>query len=220
MDEEQEELSQSGPKAEVGFKNPERSKRRKKENDNKPFAIYAEEWMKEVKSARRFPDWSILWKREVARVSANRRYSSLSIEDKKKWNKKTSARNPQRRKEVLKKWKKKMMQDPVYRAMSSMRTRLSSMVKNANVGGYNGLVGCTRQHLRTHLESQFNKSMTWGNYGTHWHVDHIMPCSAFDQSNPRHVKQCWHWTNLRPLEAKKNLEKSNTITHPQLSLAL
>lgn len=62
--------------------------------------------------------------------------------------------------------------------------------------------------------------MSWDNYGKLWQVDHILPVSSFDHSLAHHRKQCWHFTNLQPLEADRNLEKSDRITEPQLSLLI
>ncbi|MBW8384249.1 MAG: hypothetical protein K0M69_17230 [Youngiibacter sp.] len=74
------------------------------------------------------------------------------------------------------------------------------------------LIGCTPEHLRGHIESQFEDGMTWETYGR-WHVDHIIPCSAFDLSNPVELKRCFNYKNLRPLWAEQNLRKSNKIPH-------
>ena len=62
-----------------------------------------------------------------------------------------------------------------------------------------------------HIESKFTNGMQWNNYGTYWHVDHIVPVSHFDLSDLYHAKMVNHWTNLQPLEAEKNLKKSNRI---------
>jgi hypothetical protein len=41
------------------------------------------------------------------------------------------------------------------------------------------------------------------------HIDHIKPVAAFDLSNPDDFLDCCHYTNLQPLLAKDNLEKSS-----------
>jgi hypothetical protein len=81
-------------------------------------------------------------------------------------------------------------------------------------------VGCTPRQLRMYLESQFTKRMTWENYGTYWHVDHIQPLASFDLTDPIQRNIACNWANLRPLEAKKNLQKSDTIEFPQLHLCM
>ena len=47
--------------------------------------------------------------------------------------------------------------------------------------------------------------MTWENYGTRWHVDHITPLSAFEPGD----MAAWCLSNLRPLWAEANIAKSN-----------
>ena len=68
------------------------------------------------------------------------------------------------------------------------------------------LVGCSRLHLQCHLERQFDEFMSWSNFGK-WHIDHIVPISAFDPSNPAEAAAMWHFTNLQPLWASDNIRK-------------
>lgn len=78
-------------------------------------------------------------------------------------------------------------------------------------------VGCSLDKFRIHLESSFQDGMSWKNYGestTHgkrfaWHIDHIIPCSAFDLSNPIHQRACFHYKNLQPLWWDQNIQKLN-----------
>ena len=46
------------------------------------------------------------------------------------------------------------------------------------------------------------------NDGKVYHIDHILPVSAFDLTNPEHIRLCWHPDNLRWLEAKENIIKN------------
>lgn len=181
---------------------------------------YESAWMRDIKSHKAFPDWGYEWTKEKSRREMRRRYSSFTEAERKEWNRLASSRNPSRRKKVLKEWKRnKMATDPIYRMINSFRARLCALVKSKE-SKTKDLIGCSPAQLRMHLESGFKKGMTWDNYGTHWHVDHVLPCASFDHSDPRQVAQCWHWTNLAPLEATKNLEKSDSITKPQMQLML
>lgn len=119
--------------------------------------------------------------------------------------------------------KKRKANDPGYRVQCNLRHRLKDLMCTARRGGttgISGLIGCSTKQLADHLESKFKRGMTWGNYGTKWHVDHILPCASFNHLDSKQVAQCWHWTNLQPLWAKDNLEKRDSILNPQLSLLL
>jgi hypothetical protein len=74
------------------------------------------------------------------------------------------------------------------------------------------LVGCSKQQLREHIESQFKEGMSWENHGhSTWHIDHQIPCAAFDHTNPDHQRACFHYSNLQPMWAKENIKKSNKV---------
>ena len=68
------------------------------------------------------------------------------------------------------------------------------------------LVGYTLNELIGHLEFLFDELMSWQNYGSYWHIDHIKPQSLFTIDE---FKQCWALDNLQPLEAIANMRKSN-----------
>lgn len=74
--------------------------------------------------------------------------------------------------------------------------------------GTETLLGCTIAFARKHIEQQFPKGMTWQNREL-WHIDHYVPCDAFDLSDPRQQRLCNNWRNLRPLWEKDNLTKGS-----------
>jgi 5-methylcytosine-specific restriction endonuclease McrA len=82
------------------------------------------------------------------------------------------------------------------------------------------LLGCSFAFFKEYIESQFKKGMTWANYATHWHIDHIVPLSAFDLTNPDQVLIATNWNNLRPLSIRENLSKGSKVTEPQVFLPL
>lgn len=101
--------------------------------------------------------------------------------------------------------------DPAYRAMESCRCRLYNGVRRQRAtkcANSTALIGCTWDELKAHLEAQFLPGMTWENHGRHgWHIDHIRPCAAFDFSDPKQQRACFHFTNLQPLWWADNFSK-------------
>ena len=100
-----------------------------------------------------------------------------------------------------------------FKLMHYYRSRIRLALKNNQKTGYTlELLGCTITELKLHLEKQFTEGMTWDNYGKFgWHVDHIIPCSIFNLTDPTEQKQCFHYTNLQPLWWDDNIKKSNKI---------
>ncbi len=65
------------------------------------------------------------------------------------------------------------------------------------------LMGCTAYELTKKMEKKFSKGMTWENI----HLDHIIPCCAFDLTKESEQLKCFHYSNLQPLFAKDNYKK-------------
>jgi hypothetical protein len=78
------------------------------------------------------------------------------------------------------------------------------------------------EELRQHLESLFQVGLSWENYGTHWHMDHVIPQSWFNRHSESGVdeyelKLCWSLRNLQPMWTNENLEKKDQhIYHTKL----
>ncbi len=100
-----------------------------------------------------------------------------------------------------------------HRLRSSLRSRVRLAIgAGKKCAKTMELVGCSLEDLRKHIEKQFIDGMSWDNYGLYgWHIDHRVPCSNFDLTDPVQQKQCFHYTNLQPLWAKDNLIKSNKL---------
>ena len=110
---------------------------------------------------------------------------------------------------------------PNRRIASTLRKQLNRWVKKSS-GRHSTqeLLGCSFSEFREWIELKFKRGMKWDNYGRVWHIDHVMPCCAFDLTRQDQVKICFHFTNLRPMSARANLSKNRKITEPQLRLPL
>jgi len=113
-------------------------------------------------------------------------------------------------------WKsKRLITHPLYRLRERMSCSVRKSLKILNIekckAGWQSLVGYTAEQLKLHLEQRFTPEMSWENYGSYWHIDHIEPQSWFKYDSMDHpaFKACWALDNLQPLEAKANMSKSN-----------
>lgn len=104
---------------------------------------------------------------------------------------------------------------PKQRIYELLRRRMKKVIKEGVKRGRSlELLGCTTDHIRAHLEAQFKRGMTWCNMGTGkglWHIDHIIPCAAFDLTREDQQRICFHWTNLRPMWSLDNMRKGKRL---------
>ena len=103
--------------------------------------------------------------------------------------------------------------DPNYKLYGALCGRVSALLgRRNNRKGTIELLGCSVPELRAHLEQQWEPGMSWENYGKgigKWNVDHIRPCASFDLLDPEQAKQCFHFSNLRPLWQQENSSKKS-----------
>lgn len=97
---------------------------------------------------------------------------------------------------------------PTIKLSINLRSRLSKALKRQQktCSAVRDL-GCSLEELKSHLESKFTSGMSWNNYGSGWHIDHIRPL-ALAVSEEEVLKLC-HYSNLQPLWAKDNLSKGD-----------
>lgn len=130
--------------------------------------------------------------------------------DKQEWRNKNRDRC---RKYQVERSKQKKATDINYRLVLRIRERTRRALNGKQKPG--SLVkafGCSVIELKTYLESKFLPGMTWENWATDgWHIDHIVPLSSFDLTDPEQFKKACHYTNLQPLWAEDNLRKGAKI---------
>ena len=150
--------------------------------------------------------------RQIRRVSKSKHKLSLKTSDLPLFKHALRAKNSLR---SLLKFKRRYSDEVEFRIIQILRSRLRKVAKRGR--GYSGnnlkWLGCTPLQLREHLERQFQTGMSWSNLGTgagKWHIDHIVPCAAFDMRKESDRLACFHYTNLRPLWSHLNIEKGAT----------
>lgn len=108
--------------------------------------------------------------------------------------------------------KQKYQTDYSFRFVSLLRKRVNSCVRGKKQGLHTlDILGCSRIIFLIWIDSNFYGDISWLNYGTYWHIDHIKPCASFNFLQESHIKECFHWSNMRPCLATENLIKSNRI---------
>jgi len=116
------------------------------------------------------------------------------------------------------------IKNPKFRLDNNISRLINFALKgNKNRRHWEDLVGYTSADLRKRLEGLFKNGMNWENYGSAWHVDHIIPRSVFNYTKPEHedFKKCWALNNLQPMLVKENLSKKDKLyKHFQPSLLI
>ncbi len=83
---------------------------------------------------------------------------------------------------------------------------------------FDELIGCDSEFLQEWILFNVSGSeeFTMENYGTYWHIDHVVPCAKWDLECPDQISKCFHWSNLAPLEAKENIRKKDKLVVKQI----
>jgi hypothetical protein len=97
-----------------------------------------------------------------------------------------------------------------------LRFEIIRCIKDINfMDTYIELTDCDSDFLAKWFEYNFEldeqSGMSWDNYGSHWHIDHVTPCASFDMTDEDEQKKCFHWTNLSPVLKEYNLSKGSKI---------
>lgn len=164
-------------------------------------------------------------KNKPKKEKVKREYTRISDEEKKKRKKESSKRYRERNVEKLREIKreynkrignqrkkesqKRMMSNIDFRIKKNLRGRVYVALKRGVKSKPTmDLLGCTIEEFKTHFESLFTEGMTWDKYMEGGiHIDHKVPCIAFDLTKEEEQKKCFNYSNLQPLWAIDNLRK-------------
>lgn len=106
--------------------------------------------------------------------------------------------------------KRRRQLDIQYRLAKNLRTRIGNIIQGrVKSGSAVRDLGCSIEELKQYLEARFDVEMSWDNYGSEWHIDHIRPLANYDLTDREIFLQLVHYTNLQPLWAEDNIRKSN-----------
>lgn len=118
--------------------------------------------------------------------------------------------------EEYRSWAKKYYNKPEIRIVNRLRGRIYSIKKCIKSDRTMKLIGCDVQFLLNHLQQSATNNGYIGfdinTYsGKQYHIDHIIPCDAFNLKCSYHQRLCFNWSNLQILKAGENLTKSSTF---------
>lgn len=146
-------------------------------------------------------------------------YAQEHKEEKKEYHKGYYQEHKEERKERGKEYQKnKLKTDPKYK----LNKNISCLIRQSLKGNKNGqhweiCVDYTLEDLMFHLKNTLPAGFTWQDYlDGRLHLDHIVPVSVFNFDSYTNVdfRRCWALSNLRLLEATKNMSKGNKIDKP------
>lgn len=106
--------------------------------------------------------------------------------------------------------RKRWRSDPNFRLRSLIRRRINYLVSGQRKASV-ALLGCPIDDFRIYIESKWESGMSWENYGTHWEIDHELPCAIFDLTKADQQRRCFHFSNLQPLWKLDNRKKGAKV---------
>lgn len=136
-------------------------------------------------------------------------YTIKSRERRKEYHKEYAKRNADI---IRKKRKDRYKNNQSYRIANVLRSRFRMAIyafrKKKLVSSVKHL-GCSIDYFMTYISNMFQPGMSWDNYGSVWHIDHIRPLSSFNLEDPLQQEEAVHYKNLQPLFAIDNLRKGS-----------
>jgi hypothetical protein len=147
----------------------------------------------------------------IARIEKQNEYNKKNKERIDKYRKIFKENYKEKARYNSRKYKKRKRNDPLF----VLSNKVGCMMRDALVrkNRYKKekhsveYLGCSVQFLKEHLEKQWDKTMSWNNYGKYpngWDIDHIIPLSS--AKTLEELIPLLHYKNLQPLNSKYNRE--------------
>lgn len=126
------------------------------------------------------------------------------------------SKNPEKVREWNRNSNQKRYKNIKFRIENSIRCGISAEIGRSGKKGMRTFkaLGYSSSDLMRHLEKKFVDGMSWENYGE-WHIDHIIPLSAFNYASVDHIDfgRAWSLSNLQPLWAAENIRKHDSLSN-------
>jgi hypothetical protein len=149
----------------------------------------------------------------------NRKYKTENKEAMAEYNREWCLENKDKKLES----NRRFLRKPNNRILKNLKNRVHRWlgVRPTNAQAIE-LLGCTVTNWMSWLQARFTPGMGWKNYGQgerFWELDHYMPLSKWDKSDPDQIKRALHYTNTRPLWSRDNQSKGSKVPLTPLPLA-
>lgn len=177
-------------------------------NNPEYYKKYSKEYYK--KNKKNFNSISKeYYKNNSSKVKKNsRNWKAKNKSYVKDWAKQYCIRNREKYNKYI---RDKRLASPIFKLKGTLRTRLGNFLRKKKYIKKNkteNILGISYKFAMLHIEKQFKEGMRWNNHGK-WHIDHVIPLES--AKTEQELLKLFHYTNLQPLWAKDNLEKSNKI---------
>jgi hypothetical protein len=145
-------------------------------------------------------------------LEKQKEYAKQHKEEKRKYDKVYKQLNKSKRN----KWEKnKKENDSSYKIICDMRTRMLQALHGESKSAHTmELIGCSIEAFKIYLQQTAiqngYKDFDINNFdGKKYHIDHIVPCSWFNMSDPNQQREAFNYKNCQILSAEENLKKNN-----------
>ena len=102
--------------------------------------------------------------------------------------------------------------DPEFKLLENLRVRLSNALRGKSKSQTTKqLIGLDFKIFTKWIEFQLEEGMVLENYGSIFHLDHVLPISSFNLLDEEELHKAMNWVNIRPCTPLKNIQKSNKI---------
>ena len=178
--------------------------------------LYRKKLYRENPERNKIKNFEHYWRhhQKIIKIKQTKEEKAIKILDWRKRNKEKLKKYYERKKAEghFRKMAKKWRENPRNRISNSISARISEFI-NKKRKSWRVMLPYSLEQLCSHLENQFNDKMSWDNYGSYWHIDHIKPICSFNflTYEDKEFQECWSLNNLRPLEARENIRKGRKI---------
>jgi hypothetical protein len=180
---------------------------------------------KEVEKLRNgkfcIPCYKYIWAKEQKNLYPEKykeRFERLNKQRKEKkseWYYKDKEKNREKYKERWDSQNLRKRKDPRNLISERISSRIrTTMVKKKNRVHWEKIVGYKKEDLYKILQERLPKNVLFEECAnSSWHLDHIIPVSAYNFSSyeDEDFLKCWNFRNLRLIPASENIEKKDKL---------